>query len=122
MPITVSQNGLEVEHQPFGKGHSYAEIFGNGDNEHPMTCGVFAMERSEPVASEYPCSEFTVVLEGEIDAEDLAKPGEIVKLKAGDIIHVDKGSTVRWSSPTRAKGFYVIQVEKGTDPQPFIRE
>jgi len=41
---------------------------------------------------------------GEFAVEDKAKPGQISKLVAGDVLHVDEGSQLNWSSPTKGKG------------------
>jgi hypothetical protein len=41
---------------------------------------------------------------GEVHLEDHAKPGEIHKLKAGDVVHVVEGTSVSWGSPNNARG------------------
>jgi hypothetical protein len=41
---------------------------------------------------------------GEFDLEDQSKPGEIIKLAAGDVIHVDHESLITWGSPNKGKG------------------
>ena len=40
---------------------------------------------------------------GEGQVDDESKPGEVTKLVAGDVIHVDHGSRVTLSSPNKAK-------------------
>ena len=40
---------------------------------------------------------------GELHVTDESKPGEITKLFAGDVIHVDYGSRNIFSSPNKAK-------------------
>lgn len=41
---------------------------------------------------------------GEIWLEDESKPGEVIKAKAGDVLRIEKGTTVKFSSPTKGKG------------------
>lgn len=48
-----------------------------------------------------------MVFTGELYLEDNAKPGEILKAKAGDVVQVTHGTTSKWSTPTTCKGkFY----------------
>lgn len=41
---------------------------------------------------------------GEFHVEDQSVPGEIVKIVAGDVLHIDEGSLIKWSSPSTGKG------------------
>jgi hypothetical protein len=43
-------------------------------------------------------------ISGEFTVEDVAKPGEVGKMKVHDILHVGKGCTLKWGSPTGGKG------------------
>lgn len=62
-----------------------------------------------------PCIGYIIVTEGELSVEDGAKPGDISALEPGDVVRIDKGTTVTWSSPTSGKGFYVGQHEFESD-------
>ena len=57
---------------------------------------VFALERNCVVS-------WLTVLIGDFTLEDTAKPGEIRKVKKGDISYVSKGSTVKWGSESGGK-------------------
>ena len=41
---------------------------------------------------------------GELHVKDESKPDEVTKIVAGDVIHVDHGSHVIYSSPNKARG------------------
>ena len=41
---------------------------------------------------------------GEIHFEDKSKPGEITKLVAGDVLHIDQGMSYIITTPKYAKG------------------
>ena len=43
---------------------------------------------------------------GDGQVEDESKPGEVTKLFAGDVIHVDHGSRVTFSTQNKAKCKY----------------
>jgi hypothetical protein len=40
---------------------------------------------------------------GEFTVEDVAKPGEVATFKANEIFNTNKGSTIKWGSPTGGK-------------------
>ena len=48
--------------------------------------------------------ELTQYILGEFHLEDKSKPGQIFKLVAGDVLHMDEGSDIIWASPTGGKG------------------
>jgi uncharacterized cupin superfamily protein len=41
---------------------------------------------------------------GELHVEDESKPGEVSKLVAGDVLHINEGSYNTWSSPDKTRG------------------
>jgi ethanolamine utilization protein EutQ (cupin superfamily) len=43
-----------------------------------------------------------------LNLEDVAKPGEFIVLKAGDITHIDKGTKIECSTPTKCKGSFTM--------------
>jgi len=108
MPFSVVQHAQQVVAMtPLMHSLTFAEVLGNKDDKKKASCGTFNIGMGGPNTFKYPCDEFTIVLEGEIHLEDTTKPGELVVLKAGDIVHVIEGSTMKWSSPSKGKGFYV---------------
>lgn len=40
---------------------------------------------------------------GEVQVEDTAKPGQVNKLSAGDVIRIDKATATTWSSASQGK-------------------
>ncbi|KAF8802967.1 hypothetical protein BYT27DRAFT_7260542 [Phlegmacium glaucopus] len=95
-----------------------------------MTCGFFTIKSSKPTTFNYTCSEFIIVLEGaftylaeqpilkncpsswefagEICFEDKATLLQTI-VKAGDVVRIDEGTTVKCSSPSSGQGFPVAQ-------------
>lgn len=82
---------------------------------------------------------FHVHLTGEIQLEDAAKPGEAIIAQKGDVLRVEKGTSVKFSSPSSGTGmppqptnysmiwlkltltvFWVLQVHAGTDMSPLL--
>lgn len=49
---------------------------------------------------------FAIIGEGEIF--DTSKPGEVMVIKPGDIIHVHGNTNVTWSASTPMKGKHII--------------
>jgi hypothetical protein len=79
------------------------------------------MDPKSETTVDYPCSLFLYVLEGKkppnlfgiifqlclpggFGCEDVAKPGEVKKLKKGDIAHIGKGCSIKWTSQDGGKG------------------
>ncbi|KAH7890408.1 hypothetical protein F5I97DRAFT_1835185 [Phlebopus sp. FC_14] len=102
--------------QPLKHGFSMQDLLGHADDEHPATCGIFTLDQGHPVSFDkipYHC--FGTILEGELIVEDLDDPEEKTRVKAGDIVHVPRGSSVRWSTATSCKGTYVHLKPFGDD-------
>jgi len=71
VPLTRSAQQVQRDAQgtlvfsAFAKGTEYAEIFGNADKEHPMSCGLYTKnEGSDPVTAEQPSDVFSWIIEG----------------------------------------------------------
>ena len=60
----VVQNGLAMEHQAIGDGIGLAQILGNNSEEAPLHCGSFTMEPGKETTIDYPCTLFSLTLEG----------------------------------------------------------
>ncbi|EDR05241.1 uncharacterized protein LACBIDRAFT_303541 [Laccaria bicolor S238N-H82] len=119
MPISVSKkasaNVSALQHVKHGVHHR--DIFGNEDDGLPLTSGIMTVTKHDSGGTTFktPCLSHIIVTEGEISVEDAAKPGDISVLEPGDVIRVDKGTTITWSSPTSGKAFYVGQYQFGSD-------
>jgi len=109
-----------MEHAPLAPGIGLAQILGNNSQEAPLHCGSYRMEPGTETVVDYPCTIFTLTLEGEFTTEDTSQPGVVHHLKKHDIFRADKGTSVKWSSPTGAHAFYVIQLPGGVDPTPYF--
>jgi uncharacterized cupin superfamily protein len=121
MPIHVRPNVLQaVALTPYKNGIAFAEILGRNENENkkPVTCGLFSIDGGEATAFKYPFDTFSYILDGEFRLEDAARPGEFIELNVGDVVHIEEGSTAKWSSPTKGKCFYVAL--KHLDHQPDL--
>jgi ethanolamine utilization protein EutQ (cupin superfamily) len=102
---------------------SLDDVFKSKDEDKPISWGLFTMVAAdEPLVYIYDYHELKIISEGEFSAcmlesgeivdvnvraisggvhlEDTNKPREVVKAKAGDIIRIEKGATVKFSSPT----------------------
>ncbi|KAF8814468.1 hypothetical protein BYT27DRAFT_7265928 [Phlegmacium glaucopus] len=88
-----------------GDGLDYGVIFGNKNKVNPMTCGLFTIKSSKPTTFDYTCSEFILVLEGELCFEDKVTLQKTI-VKAGDVVRIDEGTTVKCSSPSSGKGTF----------------
>ncbi|MCK8517314.1 cupin domain-containing protein [Methylonatrum kenyense] len=80
----------------------------SGDDEAPITCGMFRMEQGEPLEYTYPYDEALFVVEGEMEVSDgrtTASAG------SGDVLFIPKGTTVTFSAADYALSFYCGQRE-----------
>ncbi|KAH7890419.1 hypothetical protein F5I97DRAFT_1826568 [Phlebopus sp. FC_14] len=90
--------------------HTFAiqELLGHAEKENPATFGIFTIDGGNPTSyNKLPFHGFVVVTEGQGFVEDLDKPGQSTTMEVGDILHVHPGTSFRWGSTTKCKGFYV---------------
>ncbi|CAE6476249.1 unnamed protein product [Rhizoctonia solani] len=111
MPIDINPGAQANFPLPsIGPGAALDDVFTSKDEEKPISGGLFTMVAAdEPLVYTYGYHELKIILEGEIHLEDAAKPGEVIKAKAGDVLRIEKGTTVKFTSPTQGKAFYVGQ-------------
>ncbi|KAG8941611.1 hypothetical protein FRC03_004286 [Tulasnella sp. 419] len=121
MAITPAHNPLKTATAfPYGNNSTFYPVLGNPGSDSPMSCGNFTIEKGKATAIVQPADTFNLVLEGEMELEDLDKPGEVVTLRTGDMVRMDKGTTFKWSTQSVCKGFYVVQIPLGpNDTQPI---
>lgn len=81
-------------------------VFSN-DPDSPIICGLFRMEKGAPLEYTYTYDEATIILEGEMTISE--EGGATVDAKAGDIVYVDEGAIMTFSSDTYGLGFYCGQ-------------
>jgi hypothetical protein len=53
-----------ANHQAIAPGVGLAQILGNGSEDAPLHCGSYTMEAGSETTIDYPCSIFTLTLEG----------------------------------------------------------
>jgi len=87
------------------------DVTTSNDKEDPITCGMFRMERGNPLTYTYSYDEAKIMLEGEMTLADAS--GKTVTLHPGDAISFDKGDTITFSSETSGTAFYCGQREFG---------
>ena len=77
----------------------------------PITSGFFRIEKGNPLEYTYSYDECKIMLAGEMCVTE--KGGDTVRLKPGDVIFFDKGTTATFSSDTYGTVFYVGQRKLG---------
>ncbi|KAJ1307240.1 hypothetical protein OPQ81_001353 [Rhizoctonia solani] len=104
MPIDINAGAQANFPLPStGPGAALYEVFTSEDEEKPISGSLFTIvAAAESLVYTYGYHELKIILEGEIHLED-AKPGEVIKAKAGDVLHTEKGTTVKFTPPTQGK-------------------
>ena len=83
----------------------------SGNENAPITCGFFRMEKGNALDYTYSYDECKIMLEGEMTvAED---GGEPVMVRPGDVLYFDAGTKVTFSSASSGTAFYVGQRKEG---------
>jgi len=73
------------------------------DESHHLMAAIGEVSAGEPIPAHYHGPTVGYVIEGELYVDDESKPGEITKLVAGDVIHIDEGTHLTFSTPNKAK-------------------
>ncbi|EDR05242.1 uncharacterized protein LACBIDRAFT_303543 [Laccaria bicolor S238N-H82] len=124
MPVSVCKKPFADASalQYVANGAHNRDIFGNEDGGPPLTCGIMAITKHDSggTSAKSPCTGYVIVTEGELSLEDAAKPGDISILEPGNVIRIDKGTTITWSSRTSGKAIYVGQYEYGMDQKKYL--
>lgn len=100
--------GRTVELTPFpaagpGKHVGMADLITGRDGS-PMTAGLMSWARADSFSWKLDYDEVDLVLEGVLH---LTIDGRTLEAKAGDVLHIPKGSAVHFGTPWRTKVFYV---------------
>jgi len=106
-----SEQYLGSPYELFPKGTIHPNIEHHPtDTQNYLLPAVFTVEKGVVVTLKYPGPGVYYIIEGEIQYEDTAKPGNPTVLSPGAVIHIEEGSVLRWSSASVAKGFAVFNV------------
>lgn len=81
------------------------------DKDNPITAGLFRLEKGKPLTYTYDYSEMKLVVDGSFEIED--ETGQKVTTTVGDLIYIDKGSTITFSTSDFGVGFFVGQRGEG---------
>ena len=84
-----------------------ADIVSSGDPDAPITCGLFRMEKGDPLTYTYTYGEAKIIVEGEMTIAE--EGGQTFNAVAGDVLYFDKGATITFSSNSSGLGFYCGQ-------------
>lgn len=87
------------------------DIVASDDKEKPIACGLFRMEKGNPLEYTYSYDEVKIMLEGEMTIKDGA--GNAVEIRPGDVVSFGKGETVTFSSESSGLAFYCGQRAEG---------
>ena len=80
-----------------------SDIVTSNDPNAPITCGLFRMEKGNPLTYTYTYDEAKIIIEGEMSISE--KDGETFDAVAGDIIYFAKGATITFTSNSYGVGF-----------------
>lgn len=86
-----------------GKNAYLSDIVSSKDADAPITCGLFKMEKGDPLTYTYDYDEAKIIIEGEMTIAE--KGGETFDAVVGDIIFFDKGATITFTSKSYGIGF-----------------
>lgn len=73
----------------------FEDIVGSGDPKAPISCGMFKIEKGEPLVYTYDYDDTKIMLEGHIYFSDGEQK---VKADKGDVLFFPKGSTITFST------------------------
>lgn len=89
-----------------------ADVRTSNDQDKPITCGFFRMEKGKALDYDYDYEEMKLIVEGEMIITD--ETGNTVHAKPGDVFYFAKGSKIRFESPSYGIGFFCGQRPWGT--------
>ena len=87
------------------------EIVSSEDQQKPITCGLFRMEKGNPLEYTYSYDEMKVMLEGEMTIKDGS--GKSVDMRPGDVVSFGKGETITFTSGSFGLAFFCGQRAPG---------
>lgn len=108
---------MAIIHIPAGKGNWIdfgAEgvdlrftTFGTSASSTPMKCGLYHFRVSRSIDFDYQYDEFKYVVTGEMMLD--VRGDRIYEVKQGDCLLIDKGTFIRYSTPSMCVMYYVSQ-------------
>ena len=87
------------------------DIVVSDDADKPITAGLFRLEKGPPLTYTYTYHEVKIIVDGTFEIED--GTGQKVTATAGDVFYFPKGSTITFSTPDFALGFFCGQRGEG---------
>ena len=83
------------------------DVVSSNDPDAPISCGLFRMEKGNPLEYTYTYDEAKIIIDGEMTiAED---GGESFHAVAGDVVYFDKGAKITFTSESSGTGFFCGQ-------------
>lgn len=73
----------------------FQDIVGSGDPKAPISCGLFKIEKGNPLVYTYDYDDTKIILDGHIYFSDGTQK---VKGEKGDVMYFPKGSTITFST------------------------
>ncbi len=83
------------------------DIVASNDPNAPISCGLFRMEKGNPLEYTYSYDEAKIILDGEMTISEVG--GETIEAKAGDILYFEEGAKITFTSKSSGLGFYCGQ-------------
>lgn len=84
------------------------DVVTSGDEDAPITCGMFRIEQGEPLEYAYPYDEALIVIDGDMQVSD---GRTTVTAGRGDVLFIPEGTDVTFSSADYGLSFYCGQRE-----------
>ena len=77
------------------------------DEDAPLTCGLFRLEKSNPLEYAYTYNEVKIIVAGEMTLTEA--DGETFHATEGDMVYFKKGAEITFSSNSSGLAFYCGQ-------------
>jgi len=120
--VEVSQTGFQgrphEDHEHVKVHRLYEEL--PTDKSHYLAAAIAEITVGEPVPAHYGGPAVLYMIEGELHIKDESKPDEVTKLVAGDVLHIDHGTHLVFSSPNKAKLFGALYGPSHLHPEDHI--
>ncbi|KAF8885444.1 hypothetical protein BD779DRAFT_1673631 [Infundibulicybe gibba] len=116
-----SHNPHDAPHKIFHKGTTYNELFGHSDGD-GLTCGTFSIQGDPGIASENPYGVVGIVTKGVLFFTDSSAPDERHEVKEGQVFHITKGSTFKWSAEPYGEAFYAASKPIGHEVPQSVKK
>ncbi len=85
------------------------DVVGSDGGPAPLACGLFRLEKSEPLKYEYTYDEAKIILDGEMTVSDGTTT---VEAHRGDVLFFPKGSTITFTTASSGLGFICGQRQR----------